>query len=400
MNKLIFGYGVTGKAVEAFLNKKNIPYKIFDENLTENYDNKIFKDELLIEDFDEVIVSPGIQENNEILNLIKSKNLSVITDIDLFEKYHKQNSKLIGVTGTNGKTTFVNLLNEFLKLEGFKTIACGNIGASPLSIPDDDFDYIIVELSSYQLHHTKSIQLDYGIVLNIASDHIDWHGSLKEYIKAKSKIFSFVDKEKVIFYDDIFSTTESIKPYVSKLNLKKNNLHELSLPAELSRSFLDMIDFLDFEKKNTLKRGYEYLKSVKPMDHRFENISYNEDVIYINDSKATNFHAVSSAVNRVENAILILHGLTKNMPSSELKLNKNIKKIIKPKDMNVELKNYEGVLIEIESIYELKNVLQKEIKIGDTVLFSCGGSSFNDFNNYEDRGNYFKKIVKELKNEN
>ena len=400
MNKLIFGYGVTGKAVEAFLNKKNIPYKIFDQNLTESYDNKIFKDELLIEDFDEVIVSPGIQENNEILNLIKSKNLSVITDIDLFEKYHKQNSKLIGVTGTNGKTTFVNLLNEFLKLEGFKTIACGNIGASPLSIPDDDFDYIIVELSSYQLHHTKSIQLDYGIVLNIASDHIDWHGSLKEYIKAKSKIFSFVDKEKVIFYDDIFSTTESIKPYVSKLNLKKNNLHELSLPAELSRSFLDMIDFLDFEKKNTLKRGYEYLKSVKPMDHRFENISYNKDVTYINDSKATNFHAVSSAVNRVENAILILHGLTKNMPSSELKLNKNIKKIIKPKDMNLELKNYEGVLIEIESIYELKNVLLKEIKIGDTVLFSCGGSSFNDFNNYEDRGNYFKKIVKELKNEN
>jgi UDP-N-acetylmuramoylalanine--D-glutamate ligase len=88
------------------------------------------------------------------------------------------------------------------------------------------------------------------------------------------------------------------------------------------------------------------------------------------------------------------------MPSSELKLNKNIKKIIKPKDMNVVLKDYDGILIEIESIHDLKSVLLKEINKGDTVLFSCGGSSFNDFNNYEERGNYFKKIVDELKNEN
>ena len=76
MNKLIYGYGVTGKAVEAFFNKKNIPYKIFDENLNENYDNKIVKDELLKENFDEVILSPGIQENNDILNLLRKKTVS------------------------------------------------------------------------------------------------------------------------------------------------------------------------------------------------------------------------------------------------------------------------------------------------------------------------------------
>ena len=81
MNKLIFGYGVTGKAVEAFYNKKNIPYKIFDENSTENYDNEIFKDQIFKEDFDEVILSPGINESNETLKLIRSKGLRVITDI-------------------------------------------------------------------------------------------------------------------------------------------------------------------------------------------------------------------------------------------------------------------------------------------------------------------------------
>ena len=400
MNKLIYGYGVTGKAVEAFFNKKNIPYKIFDENLTENFNNKIEIDALLKEDFDEVILSPGIRENNDLLNQIRNKNLNVITDIDLFDKYHNQKSKIIGVTGTNGKTTFVNLLYKFLELEGFKTKACGNIGESPLSIVDDDYEYVIIELSSYQLHHTKNLRLDYGIILNIASDHLDWHGSLDDYIKAKSKIFSFADEEKVIFYDSIFDTKESRKTHVSKINLEKYNFHEINLPTDLSRSFLDMVNFLDFNKRNNFQRGYEYLKSVNPIEHRFENVSFNDDVIYINDSKATNFHAVSSAINRVENAILILHGLTKNMPSSELKLNKNIKKIIKPKDMNVDLSNYKGILIEIESIFDLKNVLLKEVKIGDTVLFSCGGSSFNDFNNYEDRGSYFKKLVDEFKNEN
>jgi UDP-N-acetylmuramoylalanine--D-glutamate ligase len=400
VNKLIYGYGVTGKAVEAFFNKKNIPYKIFDENSNENYGNKIVKDELLKENFDEVILSPGIQDNNDILNILRKKNLSVITDIDLFDKYHKQKSKIIGVTGTNGKTTFVNLLNDFLDLEGFKTSACGNIGESPLNIVDDDYDYIIIELSSYQLFHTKSVRLDYAILLNIASDHLDWHGSLEGYIEAKSKIFNFVDKEKVIFYDNTFSNNNSRKPHISKNNLEEYNLHEINLPAELSRSFLDMINFLDFDRENTVKRGYEYLKRINPIEHRFENISFNDEVIYINDSKATNFHAVSSAISRVENAILILHGLTKNMPSSELKLSKNIKKIIKPKDMKLEIKNYGGVLIEIDSIYDLKNVLLKEIEKGDTVLFSCGGSSFNDFNNYEDRGQYFKKIVDDFKNEN
>jgi UDP-N-acetylmuramoylalanine--D-glutamate ligase len=400
VNKLIYGYGVTGKAVEAFFNKKNIPYKIFDENLTENYKNKIVKEELLKEDFDEVILSPGIKDSNDILSFIKDKNLSVITDIDLFDKFSNQKSKRIGVTGTNGKTTFVKLLNDFLELEGFKTKACGNIGESPLSSLDKDYDYIVIELSSYQLHHTKSVRLDYGIVLNIASDHLDWHGSLENYIDSKSKIFSFVNEEKVIFYDNIFSTKPSRKPYVSKVNLEKYNLNEINLPSELSRSFLDMINFLDFDNENGIQRGYEYLKNVNPIVHRFENVSFNDEIIFINDSKATNFHAVTSAINRVENAILILHGLTKNMPSSEIKLNKNIKKIIKPKDMNVVLKDYDGILIEIESIHDLKSVLLKEINKGDTVLFSCGGSSFNDFNNYEERGNYFKKIVDELKNEN
>ena len=399
MNKLIFGYGVTGKAVEAFYNKKNIPYKIFDENSTENYDNEISKDQIFKEDFDEVILSPGINESNETLKLIRSKGLSVITDIDLFDKNFNQKTKLIGVTGTNGKTTYVQLLSKFLNEVGFTAKACGNIGESPLSILDDQYDYIVIELSSYQLHHTKNIRLDYGIILNIASDHLDWHGSIDDYIKAKRKLFSFVKNERVIFYDNIFSTSDSRKIHISKVDSSKFNFQELNLPITLSLSFLDMINFLNLENGNLIMKGYEFLKRFNTIEHRFEDISFNDEVTYINDSKATNFHAVSSAISRVKNAILILHGLTKGMPSSELELNKNIKKIIKPKNMNINLSNFDGTIIEINSIYDLKPTLINETEKGDTILFSCGGSSFNDFNDYEDRGNYFKKIVKELKNE-
>ena len=90
-----------------------------------------------------------------------------------------------------------------------------------------------------------------------------------------------------------------------------------------------MINFLNLENGNLIMKGYEFLKTFNTIEHRFEDVSFNDEVTYINDSKATNFHAVSSAISRVKNAILILHGLTKGIPSSELELNNNIKKIIK-----------------------------------------------------------------------
>ena len=177
-----------------------------------------------------------------------------------------------------------------------------------MSILDDQYDYIVIELSSYQLHHTKNIRLDYGIILNIASDHLDWHGSIDDYIKAKRKLFSFVKNERVIFYDNIFSTSDSRKIYISKVDSSKYNFQELNLPITLSLSFLDMINFLNLENGNLIMKGYEFLKTFNTIEHRFEDISFNDEVTYINDSKATNFHAVSSAISRVKNAILILHG--------------------------------------------------------------------------------------------
>ena len=110
-------------------------------------------------------------------------------------------------------------------------------------------------------------------------------------------------------------------------------------------------------------------------------------------------HAVSNAINRSKNIILILHGLTKNIPSEELKLTSDVKKIIVQSGMGMDLNQFSGKIIYYKSINEIKNLIKSEMQDEDTILFSCGGASFNDFKNYKDRGNFFKKIVKEIENE-
>ena len=123
------------------------------------------------------------------------------------------------------------------------------------------------------------------------------------------------------------------------------------------------------------------------------------NIKFINDSKATNFHAVTNAINRSKNIILILHGLTKNIPSEELKLTSDVKKIIVQSEMKLNLNQFYGKIIKYESINEIKNLIKSEMQEGDTVLFSCGGASFNDFKNYKERGNFFKKLVNEIDSE-
>ena len=118
---------------------------------------------------------------------------------------------------------------------------------------------------------------------------------------------------------------------------------------------------------------------------------------FINDSKSTNFHSVSSASERVKNALLIMHGITKNIPTSELQLSNEIKKIIIPNDMNLDHHLFHCEVQVIKSIFELEDILKKDFQRFETFLFSCGGSSFNDFENYIERGKFFKSIVKNLK---
>tara|TARA_B100000427_G_scaffold309951_1_gene299379 strand:- start:149 stop:1342 length:1194 start_codon:yes stop_codon:yes gene_type:complete len=396
VKKLIFGYGETGKAVEQFFINNKIAFEIYDDNIAD-LDRDITNNLL---EFDEVIISPGIPPENLLLSKIKSQNIKISTDLDLFFRYYKKSIKVIGVTGTNGKTSFVNIVTEFLNKNGYLATSSGNIGSSPLNSINNNFNYLVLELSSYQLYYSTNLLLDYGVILNIASDHLDWHGNFQNYLEAKSKIIKFTKKENLLVYSELIPEliNHEKTEIASSIYSSIENI-DIPFSSELLIPFIDLINLLDLKLEDIEKACHEYLDDLDQIEHRFEKVEFKGNITFINDSKATNFHAVTNAINRSKNIILILHGLTKNIPSEELHLSKDVKQIIKHSEMELNLDTFNGKITNYNSINEIKNIIISEMEDGDTILFSCGGASFNDFKNYKDRGNFFKKIVEEIQNE-
>ncbi len=401
MKTLIFGYGITGKAVENFFKVKSKEYLIYDDNENVILD---IKKELLFDDsktdlIDEIVISPGINPNHRKIKNFQTKN--IITDIDLFSREFQ--GKFIGVTGTNGKTTFVNLLTDFLISKGINAFACGNVGVSPLSINFKDKDFAIVELSSFQLYYATDVKADFGIFLNFHSDHLDWHEDVKEYKKSKLKLLTFLNSnENLVTGFNTFSE----KPLENILNIpinkgkdellmKNYNFDDLSFPIDTCLAFIKIIEKLDIN----LDEGYEYLKKEVYSEHRFEFVESINGTNFINDSKSTNFHSMSVATSRVKNALLIMHGITKNIPEDEINISGEIKKIFIPKNMNIDIDVPDCEIVKLDSILSLETYLEAEYQNFETILFSCGGSSFSDFKDYKDRGLFFKKIVYNLKDD-
>ena len=399
MKTLIFGYGITGKAVETFFKVKSKEYLIYDDNENVILD---IKKELLFDDsqidlIDEIVISPGINPSHKQIKNFETKK--IITDIDLFSREFQ--GKFIGVTGTNGKTTFVNLLTDFLISKGINAVACGNVGVSPLSINFEDKDFAIVELSSFQLYYASDVKADFGIFLNFHSDHLDWHKDEKEYKKSKLKLLTFLNSdENLVTGFNTFSekALENIlNIHIDKgkdeLLMKNYDFDDLSFPIDTCLAFLKIIEKLDIN----LDEGYEYLKKEVYSEHRFEFVESINGTNFINDSKSTNFHSMSVATSKVKNALLIMHGITKNIPEDEINISGEIKKILIPKNMNIDINVLDCEIVKLDSILSLETYLAAEYQNFETILFSCGGSSFSDFKDYKDRGLFFKKIVSNLK---
>jgi len=392
VKKLIFGYGATGKSVEAYFQKNNIKYFIYDDDKEKIISKKQKFKDTKIEEIDEIIISPGIKPTHELLNKVNSLGKAIKTDIDLFNENYK--GKLIGVTGTNGKTTLVNLLSNFLNSQGIKAVAVGNVGRSPLEVIDKEFEYVIIELSSYQLYYLNNLDLNIGIILNIYEDHLDWHKNFSEYLDSKKRIKDFIKNGDESIKNNNFIGT--LKPGEINSNLYKEIKDKSIFFDNTIDIFMQVIEKLDLNYES----AKEFLINSQNTEHRFELVEVHKDITYINDSKSTNFNSVSMATTKVSNAILIMHGLTKNINSKDLNISKDIKTIILPKDMKVNLTDIQAEVIELDSIFDLEEKLQKIIHSGDTVLFSCGGASFNDFKNYEERGNFFKSVVSNIKVKN
>ena len=395
MKKLIFGYGATGKSVESYFQKNKIEYFIHDDKKLDIENHLIF-DKKKFNEIDEVVISPGIKPSHPLVSEINSQGLTINTDIDLFNKVYK--GKIIGVTGTNGKTTFVNLLTEYLNSHQIKSIAVGNVGKSPLEIVGEDYEYVVMELSSFQLYYLNNLILFKAIVLNIFEDHLDWHSDFEDYSNSKLKILKFITNNENTSLQElqtIYEEKES-KELLFKSAGVLDIVSKLTLHEDTVYSFIKTVDDLGL----SIDSLSDFLLNYKTEAHRFELVDKIEDVTFINDSKSTNFNSLSMATTKINNGILLLHGLTKNISSRDLKISKKVKTILVPEDMEIDLSMTSAKIIKIKSIFDIEQVLTEIIKPGDTVLFSCGGASFNDFKNYQERGNFFKTVVSNLKDKN
>ncbi len=409
---LVYGLGLTGKSVINFFNKNGIKnFKVWDDNYKNLYKNKRSTNLIkTLRDVDYIILSPGIslKKSKNRNNLIKYKN-KIITDLDLFFLV-KKFSKSIVVTGTNGKSTTCTILAHVLKKNKYRPILGGNIGAPVLSLKIKKKDIIIIEASSFQLSYSKFIYPNYAILLNITNDHLDWHINMKDYINSKFKIFANQKKEhfalinrkfKYLFKEKKLSgrlIVPSLKKYINlKFKLKNSYLRlnmndeNMSFVYELSKLF-----------KISEKSFFNSLNTFVGLPHRYEIFMKKKNCIFINDSKATSFQSTKYALKNSKNIYWILGGMPKKNDKIVLKnLKKNIlKSYIIGKNINFfkkqirnQIRFYEAGTIK-KSIIKIFQDMQNSNKQNNTILLSPSSASFDQYLNFEKRGEEFKKLSK------
>ena len=382
---------------------------------------------------DEVIKSPGIPEKNELVKKIRAKGISVISEIEFAYRY-KGNSKIIAVTGSNGKTTTTALIHHICLHAGSNCAMVGNIGFSfAKQVAADPKDLYIAEISSFQLDDIKTFRPDVAVLTNITEDHLDrYEYNIENYISSKFRIAMNQQPKDVFIYslDDATTTKylnyynikSTLAPFTmskplpqgaylmnAKMHLKwkseemqmsiedfalkgKHNQYN-SMAASLAASAVDI-------RKEKIR---EALQTFESLEHRMEPVASIKNVEFINDSKATNVNSTWFALESMEKpVILILGGVDKGNDYALIKelIKEKVKAIVCMGTDNRKIHEAFGdimpLIVNTTSAKEATEAAFHFAAKGDVVLLSPACASFDLFKNYEDRGNQFKQAVKEL----
>ena len=371
------------------------------------------------------ITSPGIPPKSEIFKRILAKNIPIISEIEF--AYKNTDTPFVAITGTNGKTTTTALVSHLLS-QRFDAPACGNIGLPPCSLIEEEKDFLVCEISSYQAQMTENFKPFISCWTNFTPDHIDWHEGLENYFKAKAKLF--LGKQ---------------SPNYAILNAKDEKLLEFSKECKKSKVFLfDTEDYpnASFIKENAIwykednveeriielkdsplvgHHNYQnimcgiicakicgvenedirtQIMSFKAPEHRLEKVREMDGITFYNDSKATNPEASIVAIESFNgvNISLILGGRDKNTDLTQMckSINKHIKTVIligeatERFEENLKKNGFDNIIKE----ETLQSAIDTSIKIKpDVVLLSPACASFDMFKSYEHRGEVFKEYV-------
>ena len=382
---------------------------------------------------DEVMKSPGIPEKNEMVKKIRAKGISVISEIELAFRFKGQ-AKIIGITGSNGKTTTTALTHFICKNAGLDAALVGNIGYSfAKQVAEDPKPWYVAEISSFQLDDIKTFRPDIAILTNITEDHLDRYDyKFENYIESKFRIALNQNKNDYFIYcaDDPV-TTQYINQYSIKSNplpttmreelnkgayIKNGQMTALTGDEKMQMSIYDFALKGKHNQYNTMAAALattliglrkdkirEAIQSFEALEHRMEVLPLVRGVEFINDSKATNVNSTWYALESMNKpTILILGGIDKGNDYSLIRdlVKEKVKAIVclgvDNRKIHEAFMNDVPVIVNTGSAKEAVHTSFRLANKGDVVLLSPACASFDLFKNYEDRGKQFKEAVREL----
>ena len=434
---VVLGAGISGLGAAILAKRKGFDAFVSDNgSITDDNKEALLNNEIDWEEgehtlekilnADEAIKSPGISDKIDLIKKLNSHNIPVISEVEFAFRYTK--AKIAAITGSNGKTTTALLLTHVLRNSGYDVLVAGNIGVGfALSIAERDYDYIVLELSSFQLDGIRDFRSVVSIVLNITADHLDrYNYKIENYAESKFRITENQIASDVLIYNADDAIVNSIKTkakklpvslineqteggYINKnkLIIKLNNqtmtIQELALQGKhnMFNSMAAAMAARVFEVKDSIIR--QSMIDFQNVEHRLEHVLTVHGIDFINDSKATNINACWFALESMQkNVVWIVGGVDKGNNYTELDelVVDKVKAIIcLGHDNQHIIKSFQGkadIIVQASTMNEAVSQSFSLAEKGDVVLLSPACASFDLFLNFEDRGFQFKKAVRAL----
>lgn len=437
---IVFGLGITGVSSAQALSKLGYKVYVYVDQRDEKYrasleELKDFEVEG-IEDVDNInwseisylLKSPGIKLDNPFILLAQDKGVEVVSDIELAYRIWR-NIKFVAITGTNGKTTTTHLVSSILTAASINNKMVGNVGIGLLAeVVKWGLDYVyVLEMSSFQLATSSTFRAPVACLTNITADHIDWHKSLEEYVKAKLQITKNQTSDDLIIVNADDPSSELVKE-ITKAQIREVSTNKSvekgtyclgediiidGVMSIIKKSDINLVG--EHNLQNTLfaielSKGLgveeefirQGIRNLIPIEHRIEKVTNIKGVDYYNDSKGTNVDSTVKALDGfTEPIILIAGGYDKNADYSSLFENRsNIKKLILFGQTKYKIRDHASShgldSIICDDLTQAVNLAYSNADKGDVVLFSPACASWDMYKNFEERGQHFKNLVKGL----
>ncbi|PKN52790.1 MAG: UDP-N-acetylmuramoyl-L-alanine--D-glutamate ligase [Deltaproteobacteria bacterium HGW-Deltaproteobacteria-13] len=439
---VVIGMGKTGIAAARFLGKQGANVVVTDEKSPDQWSGEfqqIAREKWLatgeynvrvLEGASMVVPSPGIPPDNEILIAAQKNNIPVVSEIELAYWFIKV--PIIAVTGTNGKTTTTTLLGEILKRSGKKTFVGGNIGNPLIEYADtaQEDDFIVAEISSFQLQWVEKFRPFVAILLNITCDHVNYHGSFAGYRSVKARIFANQTKTDLAILNDTDQEQDEIAGDIGAQMMKFSSRDILSRGIFIENDHIVLrmpgrdeeqypLSIINLPGRHNVENVMAAImaarfcgcsqediiaavRDFRGLPHRIEFVDEKNSVKFYDDSKGTNVGSVLRALETfAQPVILLLGGRDKDGDFESLKplLKTKAKKVVLFGEARGRIASLIGEDVPILQETRLREAIlnaYKNAQPGDIVLLSPGCASFDEFANYKERGNFFKDVVRSL----